>query len=210
MVSGTISDGNRQRSPPERARARLRPGLDHQAVERQLDALSAAGIGDGRIYVDKKTGTTIDRDGLNQLLAYARPGDTIVVHTLDRIGRNLREVLNLVHDLSEKGIGVRSLGAQRRAKEIARRVASSCGNRLPRRSSSVPRVEEGPACRRYEGETPPSTPGMSAEPEASPVLSAVGKLDNQPPGRSQPGALTGRADHQAAPGLRTGPPPCML
>jgi DNA invertase Pin-like site-specific DNA recombinase len=32
-----------------------------------------------------------------------------VVHTLDRIGRNLREVLNLVHDLSERGVGVRSL-----------------------------------------------------------------------------------------------------
>jgi DNA invertase Pin-like site-specific DNA recombinase len=56
-----------------------------------------------------KTGTTIDREGLAALLAYARPGDTIVVHTFDRLGRNLREVLNLVHDLAEKNIGVRSL-----------------------------------------------------------------------------------------------------
>jgi DNA invertase Pin-like site-specific DNA recombinase len=80
-----------------------------QSLDRQLDALTAAGIPDERIYVDKKTGATVDRDGLGRLLAYTRPGDTIVVHTLDRIGRNLREVLNLVHDLSEKGIGVRSL-----------------------------------------------------------------------------------------------------
>lgn len=80
-----------------------------QSLDRQLDALTATGIGDERIYVDKKTGANIDRDGLNRLLAYARPGDTIVVHTLDRIGRNLREVLNLVHDLAERGIGVRSL-----------------------------------------------------------------------------------------------------
>jgi DNA invertase Pin-like site-specific DNA recombinase len=43
------------------------------------------------------------------MLAYARPGDTIVVHTLDRIGRNLREVLNLVHDLAARGVGIRSL-----------------------------------------------------------------------------------------------------
>lgn len=43
------------------------------------------------------------------LLRYARSGDTIVVHTLDRLGCNLREVLNLVHDLAERGIGVRSL-----------------------------------------------------------------------------------------------------
>jgi DNA invertase Pin-like site-specific DNA recombinase len=64
---------------------------------------------DERIFVDKKTGTTTDREGLQKVLAYARSGDTIVVHTLDRIGRNLREVLNLVHDLAERGIGIRSL-----------------------------------------------------------------------------------------------------
>ncbi|MEY9904869.1 DNA invertase Pin-like site-specific DNA recombinase [Catenulispora sp. MAP12-49] len=80
-----------------------------QSLVRQLDALSSAGIPDDRIYVDKKSGSTVDRDGLNRLLAYARPGDTIVVHTLDRLGRNLREVLNLVHELAEKKIGVRSL-----------------------------------------------------------------------------------------------------
>lgn len=80
-----------------------------QSLERQLDALATAGIPDERIFTDKKTGTTVDRDGLTALLAYARPGDTIIVHTLDRLGRNLREVLNLVHDLAEKGVGVRSL-----------------------------------------------------------------------------------------------------
>ncbi len=80
-----------------------------QSLERQLDALTAAGIPGERIYTDKKTGATTERDGLKQLLAYARSGDTVVVHTLDRIGRNLREVLNLVHDLDERGIGVRSL-----------------------------------------------------------------------------------------------------
>ncbi|MEU6012001.1 recombinase family protein [Streptomyces sp. NPDC047453] len=80
-----------------------------QSLERQLDALGGAGIPETRIYVDKKSGATVDRPGLTDLLAYARPGDTIVVHTLDRLGRNLREVLNLVHDLNGKQIGVRSL-----------------------------------------------------------------------------------------------------
>ncbi len=80
-----------------------------QSLERQLDALAAAGIPDNRIYSDKKTGATVDRPGLIALLGYARDGDTIVIYTLDRLGRNLREVLNLVHDLAEKGIGVRSL-----------------------------------------------------------------------------------------------------
>jgi DNA invertase Pin-like site-specific DNA recombinase len=80
-----------------------------QSLERQLDALTGAGIPDERIYTDKKTGTTVDRPGLAEVLKYARGGDTIVVHTLDRLGRNLREVLNLVHDLAGRGIGVRSL-----------------------------------------------------------------------------------------------------
>jgi DNA invertase Pin-like site-specific DNA recombinase len=80
-----------------------------QSLERQLDALTDASIPDERIFTDKKTGATVERDGLAALLTYARPGDTIVVHTLDRLGRNLREVLNLVHDLAERGIGVRSL-----------------------------------------------------------------------------------------------------
>jgi DNA invertase Pin-like site-specific DNA recombinase len=80
-----------------------------QSLDRQLDALIAQGIPDDRIFVDKKTGATTDREGLQKMLAYARSGDTIVVHTLDRIGRNLREVLNLVHDLAERGVGIRSL-----------------------------------------------------------------------------------------------------
>ncbi len=78
-------------------------------LERQLDALAAVGIPDTRIYTDKKSGSTVEREGIDALLAYARPGDTVVVYTLDRLGRNLREVLNLVHDLAELGIGVRSL-----------------------------------------------------------------------------------------------------
>lgn len=80
-----------------------------QNLERQLDALAKAGIPDNRIYVDKKTGVNIDREGLTKLLGYARDGDMIVIYTLDRLGRNLREVLNLVHELSARGIGVRSL-----------------------------------------------------------------------------------------------------
>jgi DNA invertase Pin-like site-specific DNA recombinase len=97
---------------------RPRTGLDlgyarvsttKQSLERQLDALGAAGIPAKRIYSDKKSGANVDRPGLASLLDYAREGDTIVVYTLDRLGRNLREVLNLVHDLGERGVGVRSL-----------------------------------------------------------------------------------------------------
>src|SRR6266536_3126122 len=60
-----------------------------QSLERQLDALAAAGIPAERIYTDKKTGATAARAGLTEALKYARAGDTVVVHTLDRIGRPL-------------------------------------------------------------------------------------------------------------------------
>ena len=43
------------------------------------------------------------------MLEYAREGDVIVVHTLDRRGRTVRDTLNMIHELSERGIGVRNL-----------------------------------------------------------------------------------------------------
>jgi DNA invertase Pin-like site-specific DNA recombinase len=59
--------------------------------------------------VDKKFGSTTDRPGLRALLGYARDGDVIVVHTLDRLGRTVRDTLNLIHDLTARGVGVRNL-----------------------------------------------------------------------------------------------------
>jgi DNA invertase Pin-like site-specific DNA recombinase len=86
-----------------------RVSTTHQELDRQLDSLRRHGVPEDRIYVDKKTGATTDRDGLAAVLDYARDGDTIVVHTLDRLGRNLRETLNLIHDLRARGIGVKTL-----------------------------------------------------------------------------------------------------
>jgi DNA invertase Pin-like site-specific DNA recombinase len=80
-----------------------------QDLDRQLDALSAAGVPAERVNVDKKSGATTDRPGLRTLLSYARPGDVIVVHTLDRLGRTVRDTLNLIHELTEQGIGLRNL-----------------------------------------------------------------------------------------------------
>lgn len=80
-----------------------------QDLDRQIDALQQAGIPPDRIYLDKKSGATTDRPGLREVLAYAREGDVIVVHTLDRVGRTVRDTLNLIHDLAERGIGVRNL-----------------------------------------------------------------------------------------------------
>ena len=80
-----------------------------QDLDRQIDALERTGITRERIYVDKKSGATTDRPRLREVIAYAREGDVIVVHTLDRLGRTVRDTLNLIHELAERGVGVRNL-----------------------------------------------------------------------------------------------------
>ena len=86
-----------------------RVSTTHQELGRQLAALTEHGVDPGRIYLDKKSGATTEREGLSTVFDYARAGDVIVVHTLDRLGRNLRETLNLIHELRERGIGVKTL-----------------------------------------------------------------------------------------------------
>ncbi len=79
-----------------------------QNLEMQLDALNEAGC--VRIFSDKVSGTQADRPELNKMLEYARPGDTIVVWKLDRFGRNLRDLLDQINALDERGVGFKSLG----------------------------------------------------------------------------------------------------
>ncbi len=80
-----------------------------QDLDRQVEALVAAGVARDKIFLDKKSGATTDRPGLRAVLEYAREGDVVVVHTLDRLGRTVRDTLNLIHDLTDRGVGVRNL-----------------------------------------------------------------------------------------------------
>lgn len=88
-----------------------RVSTDHQSLDQQTDALTAAGVDGERIYSDKLTGTSTreERPGLGALLGYARPGDTIVVVGIDRLGRNAAEVMATIRDLGQQGIVLRSL-----------------------------------------------------------------------------------------------------
>lgn len=83
----------------------------HQNLDAQTDALHAAGVDPTRVYTDKLTGTSTreQRPGLAALLDYARPGDTIVVAGIDRLGRNAAEVMLTIRDLNGRGVTIRSL-----------------------------------------------------------------------------------------------------
>ena len=62
-----------------------------------------------RIYVDHASGATESRPALDDLLGQLRPGDVVVIWRLDRLGRSLRHLIDLVADLEQRGVGLRSL-----------------------------------------------------------------------------------------------------
>lgn len=80
-----------------------------QDLDRQVQRLLDEGIPSDRIFVDKKSGKNLDREGLTTVTALLRPGDQLVVCTFDRLGRTVRECLNYVHDRKEEGVGIKTL-----------------------------------------------------------------------------------------------------
>lgn len=80
-----------------------------QVLDLQKDALLAAGVIPGHIYEDHASGWRDERQGFNNCLKALREGDTLVVWKLDRLGRDLRHLVNTVHDLTEHGIGLKVL-----------------------------------------------------------------------------------------------------
>ncbi len=86
-----------------------RVSTDAQDAQLQQDALTSAGC--ARIYIEKISTrkAASERPGLTGALDYLRPGDTLVVWKLDRLGRSVKDVLTIADDLHERGIGVRIL-----------------------------------------------------------------------------------------------------
>lgn len=84
-----------------------RVSTSEQDASLQLDALGAAGC--LKVFTDKASGSLDRRPQLDRLLDQLRPGDTIVVWRLDRLGRSLKHLIQLIEDLAEKDVGFRSL-----------------------------------------------------------------------------------------------------
>ena len=92
--------------------ARVSKSDGSQSLDLQRDALSAAGVDPQQVYDDLASGARDDRPGLEHCLRALREGDVLVVWKLDRLGRNLTHLVNTVHDLSARGVGLRVLTGQ--------------------------------------------------------------------------------------------------
>ena len=82
-----------------------------QVLDLQRDALIGGGF-IRHLYEDHASGKRDDRPGLDACLKSLRKGDTLVAWKLDRIGRDLRHLVNLVHDLTKRGVGLRVLAGE--------------------------------------------------------------------------------------------------
>ena len=79
-----------------------------QNPDRQLEDLKAQGV--EKLFIDQVSGKNIDRPELQKMLSFVREGDSLYVHSLDRLARNLADLLNLVQDLTGRGVSVHFLG----------------------------------------------------------------------------------------------------
>lgn len=80
-----------------------------QTFSLQYDALISSGVSKENIYEDKISGKETERPGLSACIKSLREGDILAVWRLDRLGRNLKHLVNLVHELNHKKIGFRVL-----------------------------------------------------------------------------------------------------
>ncbi len=83
-----------------------------QVTDLQRDALVEAGVQADQLYEDRASGKRDDRPGLDACLKALREGDTLVVWKLDRLGRNLKHLVEVVQGLNARGVGLKVLTGQ--------------------------------------------------------------------------------------------------
>jgi DNA invertase Pin-like site-specific DNA recombinase len=80
-----------------------------QELQLQLDALRKAGVAKADVFTDKVSGAKAARPGLDKCLQQLKPGDTLLVWRLDRLGRSIRHLIDLVEDLHQRSVKFKSL-----------------------------------------------------------------------------------------------------
>ena len=86
-----------------------RVSTDDQDLTLQIDSLIGLGVNRDEIFTDKVSGAKTERPGLDACLGHLQQGDTLVVWRLDRLGRSMHHLVELIEDLRNRGIGFRSV-----------------------------------------------------------------------------------------------------
>lgn len=86
-----------------------RVSTQEQDVQLQVDALEKAGCTKSMIFIDKISGSKSLRPGLEKCLSILKPGDNLIVWRLDRLGRSMSHLVQLIEDLRKQSVGFRSL-----------------------------------------------------------------------------------------------------
>lgn len=86
-----------------------RVSTDGQNLDRQIDALMAAGVSKKHLYCEKMTGTKADRPELNRLINDLEIGDTVIIADLTRISRSTKDLLEIIDKIKNKGAYIKSL-----------------------------------------------------------------------------------------------------
>ena len=84
-----------------------RVSTDEQNLDMQVDALREVAC--EKVFTDTVSGAKAERPGLQEVLDFLRPNDTLVVWRLDRLGRSLKSLVLTIEDLQQREIGFRSL-----------------------------------------------------------------------------------------------------
>lgn len=87
----------------------LRVSKSEMCLDRQLDAVIAAGVDVRNIYQEKETGTKRDRAELNRMIKELQPGDTVIVCELSRLSRSTKDLFDIVEQIQSKGADIKSL-----------------------------------------------------------------------------------------------------
>jgi len=92
--------------------ARVSKADDSQVLDLQIDALVEFGVKRENIYTDKISGVKDNRPDLENCLKALREGDTLVVWKLDRLGRSLKHLIEIIDDLNKRNIGFKVLAGE--------------------------------------------------------------------------------------------------
>ena len=135
-----------------------RVSTEDQNLDLQIDALHGAGC--TRIFQDQMTGSRMDRPGLQEAISHLREDDTLVVWKLDRLGRGVKGLVDLVAELEKRQVHFQSLTDQIDTSTPSGRfffhVMASLASKSPSSTKAVNAVVAAPL---------PNIPAPSTQPE---------------------------------------------